>query len=34
MKAITVPAIAGAYLFEPTPHADDRGFFCRTFDRE
>jgi dTDP-4-dehydrorhamnose 3,5-epimerase len=19
-------------LFEPTPHVDDRGFFCRTFD--
>lgn len=33
MKAIPVPAIAGAYLFEPTPHADERGFFCRTFDR-
>ncbi|MQA59929.1 MAG: dTDP-4-dehydrorhamnose 3,5-epimerase [Actinophytocola sp.] len=34
MKAIPVPAIAGAYLFEPTPHADDRGFFCRTFDAD
>jgi dTDP-4-dehydrorhamnose 3,5-epimerase len=34
MKAIPVPAIAGAYLFEPTPHTDERGFFCRTFDRE
>lgn len=34
MKAIPVPGIAGAYLFEPTPHADERGFFCRTFDRE
>ncbi|MGH3949247.1 MAG: dTDP-4-dehydrorhamnose 3,5-epimerase [Pseudonocardiaceae bacterium] len=34
MKAIPVPAIAGAYLFEPTPHADERGFFCRTFDAE
>ncbi|PRX45619.1 dTDP-4-dehydrorhamnose 3,5-epimerase [Prauserella shujinwangii] len=33
MKATPVPAIAGAYLFEPTPHADERGFFCRTFDR-
>ncbi len=33
MKAIPVPAIAGAYLFEPTAHADERGFFCRTFDR-
>jgi dTDP-4-dehydrorhamnose 3,5-epimerase len=34
MKAIPVPAIAGAYLFEPTPHVDERGFFSRTFDRE
>ncbi|MGW8990081.1 dTDP-4-dehydrorhamnose 3,5-epimerase [Streptomyces zhihengii] len=34
MKATAVPAIAGAYLFEPTPHTDKRGFFCRTFDAE
>lgn len=34
MKAVPLPAIAGAYLFEPTPHVDDRGLFCRTFDRE
>ncbi|SDO79220.1 dTDP-4-dehydrorhamnose 3,5-epimerase [Streptomyces sp. cf386] len=34
MKAIEVPAIAGAYLFEPTPYADERGFFCRTFDAD
>ena len=34
MKAIPVPAITGAYLFEPTPHVDERGFFSRTFDRE
>ncbi|HJQ48252.1 MAG TPA: dTDP-4-dehydrorhamnose 3,5-epimerase [Amycolatopsis sp.] len=34
MKAIPVPAIAGAYLFEPTPHVDHRGFFSRTFDRD
>ncbi|MDK1476380.1 dTDP-4-dehydrorhamnose 3,5-epimerase [Streptomyces sp. 549] len=34
MKATEVPAIAGAYLFEPTPHTDERGFFCRTFDAE
>lgn len=34
MKAAPVPRIAGAFLFEPTPHADERGFFCRTFDRE
>ncbi len=30
----TVPRIAGALLFEPTPHVDERGFFCRTFDVE
>jgi dTDP-4-dehydrorhamnose 3,5-epimerase len=29
-----VPEIDGACLFEPTPHADDRGFFCRTFDKD
>jgi dTDP-4-dehydrorhamnose 3,5-epimerase len=34
MKAIPVPGIDGALLFEPTPHVDERGFFCRTFDRE
>ena len=34
MKAVPVPAIHGAFLFEPTPHADERGFFSRTFDRD
>jgi dTDP-4-dehydrorhamnose 3,5-epimerase len=34
VKAIPVPEIEGAYLFEPTPHADERGFFSRTFDRD
>jgi len=34
VKAVPVRAIAGAYLFEPTPHTDSRGFFCRTFDRD
>lgn len=34
MKAIPVPNIAAAFLLEPTPHVDERGFFCRTFDRE
>jgi dTDP-4-dehydrorhamnose 3,5-epimerase len=29
-----VPRIAGALLFTPAPHADERGFFCRTFDAE
>lgn len=27
-------AIHGAYLFEPTPITDPRGYFCRTFDRD
>jgi dTDP-4-dehydrorhamnose 3,5-epimerase len=27
-----VPRIAGALLFKPVPHADERGFFSRTFD--
>lgn len=34
MKAVPVPSIAGACLFEPSPHVDERGFFSRTFDRE
>jgi dTDP-4-dehydrorhamnose 3,5-epimerase len=34
MKAIEVTEIDGAYLFEPTPYADERGFFCRTFDAD
>ncbi|MER7174804.1 dTDP-4-dehydrorhamnose 3,5-epimerase family protein [Streptomyces mesophilus] len=34
MKVTEVPAIAGAFLFEPTPHADERGFFSRTFDAD
>ncbi|MFF8507259.1 dTDP-4-dehydrorhamnose 3,5-epimerase family protein [Streptomyces sp. NPDC015492] len=34
MKAIPVPEIDGAHLFEPTPYADERGFFCRTFDAD
>jgi dTDP-4-dehydrorhamnose 3,5-epimerase len=27
-----VPRIAGALLFKPAPHVDERGFFSRTFD--
>jgi dTDP-4-dehydrorhamnose 3,5-epimerase len=27
-----IPEIAGAYLFVPRPHRDDRGFFSRTLD--
>lgn len=34
MKATPVERIAGAYLFEPTPHVDERGFFSRTFDAD
>ena len=34
MKVDEVSRIAGAMLFVPTPHRDDRGFFCRTFDVE
>lgn len=26
--------IDGALLFHPTPHIDERGFFCRTFDAD
>jgi dTDP-4-dehydrorhamnose 3,5-epimerase len=29
-----VPRITGALLFRPTPHADERGFFCRTVDAD
>ncbi len=34
MDASPVPRIAGAWLFRPAPHVDERGFFCRTFDAE
>lgn len=34
MNVRAVPRIAGALLFEPTPHVDERGFFCRTFDAD
>ncbi len=34
MDVRPVARIAGALLFTPTPHADERGFFCRTFDAE
>ncbi|MFI6825604.1 dTDP-4-dehydrorhamnose 3,5-epimerase family protein [Kribbella sp. NPDC050241] len=33
MDVIQVPRIAGALLFLPEPYVDERGFFCRTFDR-
>ncbi|MEU8222869.1 dTDP-4-dehydrorhamnose 3,5-epimerase family protein [Kribbella sp. NPDC048915] len=34
MEVIEVPAIAGALLFRPSPHRDERGFFSRTFDSD
>jgi dTDP-4-dehydrorhamnose 3,5-epimerase len=34
VNVLPVPGIAGALLFKPTPHVDERGFFCRTFDAE
>ena len=34
MKVSPVPRIAGALLFQPVPHADERGFFSRTFDAQ
>jgi dTDP-4-dehydrorhamnose 3,5-epimerase len=34
MSVTRVPRIEGALLFRPTPHEDERGFFCRTFDAD
>jgi len=34
MIVSAVPGIAGALLFTPAPHLDERGFFSRTFDAE
>lgn len=34
MKAIPVPRITGAFIFQPEPHTDERGFFSRTFDAD
>ena len=34
MDVVAVERIAGALLFRPSPHVDERGFFCRTFDAE
>jgi dTDP-4-dehydrorhamnose 3,5-epimerase len=34
VKVDEVPRIAGALLFRPTPHVDERGFFSRTFDAD
>jgi dTDP-4-dehydrorhamnose 3,5-epimerase len=32
MDTIPVQRVAGALLFKPTPHVDERGFFTRTSD--
>jgi dTDP-4-dehydrorhamnose 3,5-epimerase len=34
VKVTPVLGIAGALLFEPVPHLDERGFFARTFDAD
>lgn len=34
MQVSDVPRIAGALLFRPRPHVDERGFFSRTFDAD
>jgi dTDP-4-dehydrorhamnose 3,5-epimerase len=32
VNVIPIPRVAGAMFFKPSPHVDQRGFFCRTFD--
>jgi dTDP-4-dehydrorhamnose 3,5-epimerase len=34
VRVTEVGRIAGALLFTPSPHCDERGFFCRTFDAD
>lgn len=34
MQVSHIPPIAGALLFRPVPHKDERGFFSRTFDAD
>ena len=34
MEITKVDEIAGAMLFRPAPHVDERGFFSRTFDAD
>ena len=34
MDVTPVPRIAGAMLLSAAAHADERGFFCRTFDAD
>jgi dTDP-4-dehydrorhamnose 3,5-epimerase len=34
VDVVPVPRIEGALLLRPSPHTDERGFFCRTFDAD
>jgi len=34
VKVTVVERVAGALLFQPIPHVDERGFFSRTFDAQ
>jgi dTDP-4-dehydrorhamnose 3,5-epimerase len=34
MRVTRSRRLAGVLTFSPTPHVDERGFFCRTFDAE
>jgi len=34
MNVSPVPDVAGVLVLTPTPHVDERGFFCRTFDAD
>ena len=34
MRVTAVERVDGALLFQPAPHVDERGFFCRTFDAQ
>lgn len=34
VELTSVDQVAGAMLFRPAPHVDERGFFSRTFDAE
>jgi len=34
VRVTAVERVDGALLFQPAPHVDERGFFCRTFDAQ
>ena len=34
MRVTRIDRPTGVLLFDPTPHVDSRGFFCRTFDAQ